>query len=306
MKKQAVIIVLALVFGSCASLTRTQIKAVNRFARTSKNFSAYPSRIMTELAEIRVKRGIYFANSLDSPKLHIGELDDIYTAYKDDYKISSKVDITFKVIDKYAQSLLLLSSDKYASDLETQANNFGADLDSLISTYNSIDREKQVPGGIGGAINKLILLGGKQYIRSRQAKEIKTFVPRADSLISIMTTNLLEFLESTNIQILIKNEEAGINSNYLSFLRQRRAGNQPVSIVNERDYLVLKSNIDEIKNLRRQTVVATKHLRRAHTKLLLEIQSKKTLTETITELQELYEDVREINATIDGIKYSKN
>ncbi|MEP7144017.1 MAG: hypothetical protein ABI707_14140 [Ferruginibacter sp.] len=301
MKRQTLIITLGLLLGSCASLTKTQIGAVNQFSQASKNFSAYPSRVMTALAEIRVKRGVYFANTLDSPKLHINELDKIYQARKNSYKYSAKVDTTFKIIDKYAQSLMLLSSEKYVSDLKTQANNFGVDLDSLIKGYNSIEGVKQVPAGIGGAINKLIVLGGKQYVRSKQAKEIKKFVPAADSLISVMTTNLLEFLQSKNIQFLVKNEEEEVNSNYLSFLRQRQPG-----IENERDYLDLKSNIDAIKQLRDQTVAATKHLRRAHKKLLLAIQRRKTLKETIPELQDLYEDVKEINTTIEVIKSSKN
>src|SRR6478752_5313781 len=128
MKIRKLAFLLTLVLGGCASLTSTQIKAVNQFSRTSKNFSAYPSRVISGLAEIRVKGGIYYANSLDSPLLHLDELSDLYNARKSDYKISARVDITFKVIDKYAQSLLLLSSDKYAVDLESQANNFGANL----------------------------------------------------------------------------------------------------------------------------------------------------------------------------------
>src|SRR5207253_610681 len=98
--------------------SKTQINAVNQFAATSKNFSEYPSKIMTELAEIRAKRGVYFANSLDNPRLHIQELDNTYNFKRDDYSISKKVDVTFKIIDKYAQSLLLLSSVRYESGLD--------------------------------------------------------------------------------------------------------------------------------------------------------------------------------------------
>ncbi|MEO5893742.1 MAG: hypothetical protein ABIQ31_26035 [Ferruginibacter sp.] len=300
MKIQILVSALSLVLVSCASLTGTQIHAVNQFARTSKNFSAYPSLVFTELAEIRVKRGIYFANSLDDPKLHIEDLDGVYNARNSDYAISAKVDITFKVIDKYAQSLLLLSSDKHAADMEIQAKSFGGDLDSLTSLYNSIDGKKQLPTGIGGAIGRLVVFGGKQYIKSKQATEIKKFVPQADTLISVMTSNLLEFLESTTIEDLIKNEEKGITSNYLSFLRQRHA-----TVENERDYIDLRNSLDAIKQLRDETIIATRHLRKAHKKLLLEIQAKKKLRETIAELQELYDNVKDINVTISTIKSYK-
>jgi len=301
MKIQVWALAVTVFLGGCASLTSTQINAVNQFARTSKNFSAYPSRIITELAEIRVKRGIYFSNSIDDPKLHLEDLDGLYTSRKSDYAISDQVDITFKVIDKYAQSLLLLSSDDYVTDLQEQAANFGGDLDSLTSRYNSLDGVKKVPTGIGGAIGKIIAFGGKQYIRSKQAEEIRKFVPQADTLVSVMTTNLLEFLQSTNIEELIRNEERGVSSNYLSFLRQRHA-----AIENERDYLALRTDLDLIKQLRSETVTATRHLRKAHLKLLEEVQTKKTLEESIQELQELYDDVKDIKSTIDSINYPKS
>jgi hypothetical protein len=205
------------------------------------------------------------------------------------------------VIDKYAQSLLLLSSDEYVTDLEEQAQNFGGDLDSLCSLYNRLSGSQQVPTGMGGAVNKLIVSGGKQYIRSKQAEEIKKFVPRADTLIAVMTNNLLQFLKSTIIDDLIKNEEREIRQSYLSFLNQRQA-----TIENEWDYLLLKKHFDLVKELRAKTVTATRQMRTAHAKLLTEIQEKRTLTETIREVQELYDDVKDIKTAIQSIKSSKS
>lgn len=298
--KQIVILIIALSLSSCASLTKTQIDSVNQFAQSSKNFSDYPSKIIYELAVIRVKRGIYFANSLDNPKIHIGELDSLYNNQKSDFELSKKIDVTFKIIDKYAQSLLLLSSDKHVVDLEFQAKNFGGDLDSLITIYNSLDENSHLPVGLGGAVNQLIVFGGKQYIRSKQATKIKKFLPEADRLIEVMTTNLLAYLQSTTIQELIENEEEGINSNYLSFLRQRKP-----TIENERDYLVLKNNLDAIKNLQKQTISATNNLRLAHKKLVIEIQRKKKLKEVIKELQVLSGEIKELKKTMNAIKTFK-
>lgn len=301
---------------ACATLTKTQIKAVNQFARTSRNFSAYPSKIMQGLAEIRSKRGVYFANSLDNPKLHIQELDNIYSFKKQDYVFSTKVDVTFKIIDKYAKSLLLLSSDKYEKNLDVQALNFGEDLDSLTVRYNSISEVKPVPTGIGGAIGQLVAFGGRQFIRTRQAKEIKKFVPKADTLIAVMTDNLLEFLLSTNIDALIKNEEAGINDSYLSYLRHIKtvssvtsskdtsllALNTKSSIENDNEYLELRTSIDGVKKLRQLTVNATRKLRRAHKKLLDSLRQKQNLKTAIWEVQQLYDGIKDIKSAIEQIE----
>ncbi len=286
-----------LIFQSCASLTKTQIESVNQFAKTTTEFSAYPSKIMVELAEIRANRGIYYANTLSDPKLHIQELDDVHEQRQYDLELSAKMDVTFKIIDKYAQSLQLLSSDKFEKDLEEQAKNFGVGIDSLIALHNSIDGITKAPTGIGGAIGGIIVLGGKQHIRIKQAKEIKNFVSIADSLVSAMADNLLEFLESKNINELIENEEKELRRNYLSFLQQTPRA----SIDNERDYLELKNSIVGVKELQEQTIRATKNLRKAHKKLLQEIEKRKKLKETIEELQRLYQEIENCKKTIDSI-----
>jgi len=283
----------AVLCSSCASLTKSQVTAVNQFARTSNHFSDYPSKILFALADVRVKRGLYFANSLDNTEPHIEELNNLYAAQKEDYRVSAKADITFQIIDKYAQSLLLLSSDKHAADLATQAGNFGVSLDSLIATYNSIPGATQVHKGIGGIVGSIIMAGGQQIIRAEQASAIQKFVPDADQMIGVMTGNLLEFLQSGNIALLIANEERGIQSNYKSFLNQRKP-----TIQNERDYLELKRDIDNIKMLKDQTIAATQNLRIAHSQLLKEIAQKKDLKEVMAELQTLYENVKNIKSTI--------
>jgi hypothetical protein len=291
--------------SSCASLTKSQVATINRFARTSRNFSAYPSKIISGLAELRVKKGLYYVNALNddsaSSSRHVEELDKIYQAHKEDLHIAGKVDVTFKIIDDYAQSLLLLSSDKHAADLDSQSVNFGTNLDSLIGTYNAIPNVTTVPGGLGGVIGSVIQAGGNQIIRSKQAAAIKEFVPKGDTLIGVMTHNLLEFLESDNINLMIDFEEKDIPRIYKSFLNHRKP-----QLQNERDYLSLKADIDHIKTLKTQTIEATKNLRKAHAKLLAEINEKKDLKDIIAELQVLYEDVKNVKTTISELNAAKN
>ena len=273
------------------------------------------------MADLRVKRGVYYVNALENPAdindtetsddvidslrelsvtAHIKELNDIYTAQKNDYATSEKLNITFKIIDKYAQALLLLSSGKHAANLEEQAAHFGVSLDSLISKYNSLQGTQKVRNGIGGLIGSLIMAGGKQLIRAKQAKEIQRFVPAADEMIGVMTQNLLNFLQSGSINDLINNEEKGIQNNYKSFLRNRVPG-----IQHEWDYLGLLSQLDRVKALRAQTIDATTSLREAHSELLTLVKEKKTLSEAIAQLQSFYENVKEVRSTIHALDTAK-
>ena len=241
---------------------------------------------------------MFFANSLTVPELHIGVLDSVYSNGIHAYKVSVQVDISFKIIDKYAQSLALLSSDKYEKDLEVQSKNFGIGIDSLIKVYNTIDRGSNLPAGVGSSVSKLIIMGGQQYIRVKQAEEIKRFIPQADTVISVMTANLLSFLQSKNINTLIKNEETGIHENYLSFLRQ----SQNITIENENIYLSLKQRIDGVKKLQDQTIHATKDLRAAHKKLFEEIKKRSDLKELVKELQVFHEQIKDLRSTVNQIK----
>jgi hypothetical protein len=301
-----------LAMQACAPLTKTQVKAVNSFAVVTKDFSAYPSAIMSGLADIRMQRGVYFANSLETPRLHLQELDSIYSFHKGDYAIKDKVDITFKIIDKYAQSLVLLTSEKYAGNLKEQAVRFGVDLDSLTTLYNSKDFGSKIPTSIGSAVSQVIAFGGSQYIRRRQATEVKKFVPQADRLVAVMTSNLLEFLESKNIETLIETESRGISDNYLSYLRQSKtvssaftardtvmvSSNTRATVADDMEYLKLRSAIDNIRLLREETAEATRDLRKAHAKLLATISERRKLKTAISEIQELYDGVRGLKKTI--------
>ena len=307
MKNIAILVFASWLLSSCATLTKSQIEAVNQFAQTSQNFSSYPSKIFTELHTVREERRGYFANSINDPVRHVKELDDIYSASQSDLSLTGQTDITFKIIDKYAQALHLLSSDKFATDLNKQAKTFGIGLDSLTTIYNALPGvSEKIPAGIGGAVSQLITLGGKQYIRTKQAKEIKRFVPQADTLIAIMCRNLSNHLTRTDIQDFITNEEQMIAQDYTNFLGERRRLSATSTIADEQTYLQWKTRLKHIKALQKQTQKATNDLRVAHRRLLTVIQKRMTLTESVKELQSLHEQVSELNQTIKKISPSKS
>ena len=311
MKKIVYILIVASLLYSCA-LSETQIKAANQFAETSKNFSQYPSKIFTVLADIREKRAIYNANfNYDNPEQFIGELDDAYDEKKRNYKFSEKTDLTFKIIDKYAQSLLLLTSDKYTTDLEKQSKVFGNDIDSLISKYNNISGVTKIPTGIGGLVGQLVMFGGKLYIQNQQGIRVKKYVPIADALIEKMTDNMTNFLtnkiyleatgDSISIETLIDNEKEGLNLSYQAYLLACKKLHLLPELESEKEYLALRNDLDNLKELLSQTRKAVKGLRQAHSNLLKAIQEKKNLKDCIKELQSYYEDVKGIYETIQKI-----
>ena len=304
---------------SCASLSKTQLKEVNKFARASENFSAYPGKVLEALSVLRMSSGVYFANSLSDPRTHLEELDGIYNLQRTDQLLTAKADVTFKIIDQYAKALVLLSSDSYATDASSQATRLAVNLDSLITLYNSLDDTKRLPSTAIRSFGEALTAGGRLYIRARQARQIKKFVPAADTLIAVMTGNLIEIFDSGTMVKLIDNERKNIRSNYLSYLAQARTltsvqgktdtmrmvSDTRPGIENDRDYLRFKAAADTISNLRMQTIAATRKLRKAHAKLNEIIGQKITLTGTIREMEDFYAEVSKVKlvmAQLDKLK----
>ncbi|MDT0644311.1 hypothetical protein RM553_15845 [Zunongwangia sp. F363] len=297
MKKAIFLFLLCMLLYSCSTLSKSQIESVHQFGEVTSNFSAYPSAIMNELAKIRVKRGLYYASTLTDPERHLNELDSIYSQKKYDYEVSEKIDITFRVIDKYAQSLILLSSEDYTASLQSHVGEIGVGMDSLVSLYNTKNNTRNLPPGIGEALGNIVSYGGGRYIRGKQAEKIKEYVTKADTLIAVMTTNLLEYLESSNLQELISYEQSMIRRNYLTYLQLTEVN----TFESQRDYLDLKSSLDAAKDLRVQTIQATKDLKAAHDELVEVLHKKQKLERTISELQVFYQQVKNLQQTLNAL-----
>ncbi|WP_373057581.1 hypothetical protein [Zunongwangia sp. H14] len=301
MRKIILLLLLSAFISGCSSLSKSQIETVQQFGEVTSNFSAYPSAIMEELAEIRLKRGLYYASTLTDPMRHLDELDSIYSQKKYDYKVSEKIDVTFRVLDKYAQSLVLLSSGDYTANLQNNAAEFGVGMDSLVNLYNVKSNAEKLPAGIGEALGKIVGFSGDRYIKVKQSEKIKEYVTKADTLVLIMTSNLLEYLESSNLEELISYEEKMIRRNYLTYLQLTDTG----TFESQREYLDLKSNLDAAKDLKALTIQSTKDLQAAHKELVQVVQKKQKLHSTIKELRVFYQQVAEIRETLNALKKDK-
>lgn len=98
--------VLLLLTGSCLSVSKEQRSIVQQFSLKTENFSAYPEKIMTELAEIKEARGVYYANSFTDPANHLNVLDATVKERINDDRVPGKVGIIFKILDQYAKGLV--------------------------------------------------------------------------------------------------------------------------------------------------------------------------------------------------------
>lgn len=275
---------------SCMTISRQQRSAVEQFAGKTAEFAQYPESIMSELAEIRQARGVYYASSYSDPVLHIQELDNIAGEKSADDKIPGKVGVTFKVLENYALGLQQLSSDKPIKAIGDDYQKLGKDLEDLVERYNALDGTTHFPEGIGTLLTLSADKGTHLILARKQCKKLKSIVSKADTLVSVVCVEMERFLDSDGLKTLIRNEETGITESFRFYYAR-----QPLtSIDSERDYIALKKRIESVKVLRKNTILTTQHLKKAHRKLLEELNRNHNLDELSVELVQYYKDVEEI------------
>jgi hypothetical protein len=316
---------LVVICTGCSTLTQSQLNEVNCFGQLTCNFSACPGTIVGTLNHIHQQSEIYGANSQSNSAEHTKAIKQIKDFIDTTNLYTPQIDLSLKIINEYAQGLVLLTSTKHSQLIDTAAIKLGTNLDGLITTYNKVDPNAKLPTGIGSSVAAVIALGGDVYTRSKQAEDIKQVVPLGDQIIEKVTGNLLAFLgpakgDTTNtktLYYLIWHERKSAIIHYQKYLEMNRdevikkgdsdasfyiVNKRFASITDDQNFLQMLQDIDNTEVLRGQCITAVTGLRKAHAKLLQDIKEKTTLKEYATELQAYSSEVRNAYNTIKAIK----
>ena len=287
-------LMLLLLIVSCRTVSTEQRRIVNQFALKAENFTALPEKMWTEISEIREARGVYYANSFIDPVNHLNELDAIVKERLNDDKIPAKVGSVFKILDHYADGLVELSSDIPLKTSSLLLGNFGDDLDVLIKEYNNFDKAHNLPTGVGSLITKALDEGSKAYVADRQYKALRKYVNQADTLVSALCTEMVNYLSSEVLNQLIQNEETGIRESFRFYLAKR----SPPDITSGKEYITLMKRAENVNSVRLQAIRAAGNLKIAHRKIAEALRRRKTIKETIDDLNRFCQDVTILNSMI--------
>ena len=75
-----------------------------------------------------------------------------------------------------------------------------------------------------------------------------------------------------------------------------------MSISNDLEYIQLKSNIDNIKQLRKTLIICMTNLKESHKVMVEEINKKNSTIDSINELKDLTKSIVEINQIVKELK----
>lgn len=297
MKKLITLILLISIIQSCNTLSHTKKTYVHQFATSTKDLPKYSLKFNQTLSNVRKSRGVYFANTLSTPSLHLTELDNIYTQQKLDERKTILFQNSFEILNTYSKILLALSSDVYVDDLYNNIKELEYDLESLINLNNKLT-SFNTPTGFVNIGAKIGVVSGRIYINQKQSKEIKILLNSSDTLITNVSNNIISYLDSKNLNAIIDNEDKMLSINYLSYIQQSNRTN----ISNDLEYIQLKSNIDNIKELRKTLIICMTNLKESHKVMVEEINKKNSTIDNINELKDLTKSIVEINQIVKELK----
>ncbi len=283
--------VLLMALSGCSSLSKNQLKTIEKFATSCDSFSVYPSLLFREMSELRVERGVYFASSLTTPELRIKELNDIFDQSVKDTAVAKKLDLSMQILQKYSRALKSLAHTNRTIDVGREFRSLGRNLDSLVFAYNGLEITKPLPTGLLNLSGRIIGYGAELIAHGTRSKALREYIIEGDTLVSALCDNLSELMTGEQIKALIINEQEGLKANYLSYLRIKGSG---ANITEDRIYLGLLDKVNSIDKMRRGTSTSAKALHRAHNKLAIDVVRKKKFSE-------IYEEVSIFNQEVEKL-----
>lgn len=318
------LLVVVLSISACATLSKEQIKSVEKFSNACDSFNRYPSLLFTEIAQIRFERGLFYAASLNDPANKIAELNSISKAFDTDMKLATKYDASLKILKSYSHALKVLTADGRWKSRGVEFRSLGRALDSLIIETNKLNIfQETLPVGIAKSAAKIVAYGAETLVKNKQQKLTRSFVSQADTLVQALVEGLVQTLRDPNVSTLIENEKTGLPQNYKSFLMSNSTtfshSNNIVSPTTEnrsvtlpfnsldydRKYLQLKERCDKLTYSRGYITSAANRLAKTHKELAQSMHNKKRVVEVFEQLSKLIEDLDMLQKQFNLVTASK-
>ena len=288
LKQALTIATILFTVSSCAVLTKSQLKMVTNLTVASDSVAVAPRVIFDELATVRLERGLFYAASLTSAEAREKEINALAVASIADEQLVNRADVYINVLNSYLRSLRSISADARWTSEGTEWRGIGRNIDSLIIRFNQTELANvEIPVGWAKLSGQYAGYMSENYARSRQAKTVKEFVAEGDTLVKACVDGLIELLRKGEMEDLIENESEGLKSNYEAYLHRVESSGLIPDISIDRDYIVLVKRVDKAKKTRSRCVTALQSLKRAHGKLVVELEKRKKTDYIFEELLEL-------------------
>jgi hypothetical protein len=261
---------------------------VTNLTVASDSVAVAPAVIFEELAAVRMERGLYYAASLTSAEARGKEMNALAKASYEDEQIVGRTNVYVNVLNSYLRALRSISSDARWKSYGTEWRGIGRNIDSLFLRFNQTDLlETDIPLEWSKLSGQYAGYMSERFMRDRQAKTVRSFVTEGDTLVATCVAGLLELLKKGEVNELIENEVEGLKSNYEAYLHRLEQSGEMADLSADRRYIELVKRLENAKKTRNRCITALQSLKRAHNKLVKELEKKQKIDFYYEELLEL-------------------
>ncbi|UFH52661.1 hypothetical protein [Spirosoma sp. KNUC1025] len=290
--------------SGCATLTPSQVAAINQYADVTTHYSDYPSKVLAEFLVLRYKDRTLIAsqNSDKENPLTFKDISKLYAQKKGESEAIQGLDIGIQTITDYATALKKLSSPDFARDVGANAQTLGTSLDSLTSRYNTVVKPNVGLPFIGSIVGLTLREVGGRYVGYKQTAALKRYVQAGDTLINILTKSMEEMM-ATHTATYIQELEKDVQTFNNQLLVQLSDKTQYERYQFASETLALVEQIDHLKKMNGQSILALQKLRSAHNELTDQLRQKQKLISVGKEMFGLYQAVRDLQSTYQQISH---
>jgi len=281
--------------SSCSTLSKEQLHSIEKFSNACDSFSRYPSLLFTEIAQIRLERGLFYAASLSDAQNRVEELNALHKAHSQDLQLANQYDASLKILKSYSSALKLLVSENRSKSRGVELRSVGRSLDTLVTHVNSLNLFKEaLPVGIAKSAAIMVGYGAEKLLKRKQHRLAKSFIKEADTLVQTLVASLVESLRDQNVSTLIENEKRALPANFKSYLLSREGSHtnqSPTPLLYHKEYLELLKRSGQLTYSRGYITSAANRLAKSHKELLLSLEKGRPLDELIDNLNTLIEEL---------------
>ncbi len=283
-----------LMLSSCF-MTKAQLKTVNNLAVSSDSVAIAPSVIFTKLADVRKERGLIYVASLEGTETRISELDNLYKSIQSDKEIINQTDAYVSILGSYIRALKSLSAPVRYEQYGTSLRGMGRNIDSLFIAYNALEtaldhKDRLIEKeniGVAKQIGRTSGYVASETGRRVQRRLMKKFLEQGDTLVSTCCDRLSEIIKKEQVSELISLEEQAITADYRSYLNSMHSQGTPINTNFDAGYLAMRQDIADARNIQSRCVTALNSLKKAHHKLVGQMQKGASYKEYAESLSDL-------------------
>lgn len=294
--------VLAVVMGGCAALTDSQRKTVVNYAKLTQTYTQYPSEVA------RTYVGLGYRITMMPVSINQSNDDSVYrylvTAYNT-FELGNqnvkKVDDAIGILRQYAKALEALSSADLPDNFGKSAELFGKSLDNVAAFYNETYKpDTKLPLGFGKLAGEVITPIGKKYINRRQAVKLREYMTKGDTLVQLLNNDSQKAFSDLTSRW--NEQKELIAAQHAALLKRVHSDNNDkganffYSYQLNKDATTFIEESAAFEKLLASCAKAISGVFNAHRSVLNDIRVKRSAQEQIADIQQLYEDVRTLQA----------